>query len=476
MKDTKLIHYLSTLSKVELNAFGRFVNSPFLNANPLCIELLNQLEAYYPEFEEEKVSKERMFKKLFPKEKLDVQKIRYVMTDLTRLLEEYFIYQEYSEHLAQKKHHLVTALSKRKLRKYAGQHQRQAAELLEKQPYRDGSYHTNLLLVQEDAYLLSAAQDERSLDSDLQSLSTNMDIAYLAKKLKYTCEIINRMNVLGVKYELPFLPNILDYLKVNPHDDIPAIAVYYKVLMTLTESENEQHYKELKQVLTKWNDSFPVKELRDTWGFAQNYCIRKINTGNAGYFQELFTNYTFLLEKEIIIENGFLAQFDFKNIVTIALRLKEFKWVESFIENYSDLLEPTHRQNAIAYNQARLHYGREQHKEALKQLLSVEFTDVYYHLDSKVLLLKIYYELDDYEPLLSLIDTFRVYLRRNKLISDYQKLIYTNFARFVKKLTRIKLGSKKPVKEIEVEIDVVKQIADIGWLKGKLVELQPAQA
>lgn len=474
MKDTKLIHYLSSLSKVEFNAFGRFVSSPFLNANYQCIKLLDELSVYYPEFDGDKVTKERIYGKLYPKEKFDMQKLRYLMTDLTRLFEDYIAYQEYNDSQSIKKRYLVDALNKRKLVKYAAQHQRQAFEQLESQPYRDTDFYSNLLLVQEGAYLLSAAQDDRSLDSDLQSISDNMDVAYLAKKLKYTCEIINRMNVLDAKYELSFLPYILDYLKTTPHTDTPAIAVYHKILMTLTENKEETHYHDLKELLKKWNDSFSVKELRDTWGFAQNYCIRKINTGNAGYFEELFANYKFLLEKEVIIEDGFLAQFDFKNIVTIGLRLKEFDWVEEFIEKYSHYLEPANRLNAVTYNQARLYYSHKKHKEALRQLLSVEFTDVYYHLDSKVLLLKIYYELNDFEPLLSLIDTFRVYLRRNKLISDYQKLIYTNFARFVKKLTRVKLGSKKPVSEISTEIDIVKQVADIGWLKERVEELKPA--
>lgn len=476
MKDTKLIHYLSALSKVELNAFERFVSSPFLNANPLCIKLLKELTGHYPEFDETILSKENIFKRLFGRDQFDMQKMRYLMTDLTRLLEEYFIYTEFSAEQTTQKHYLVIALSKRKLNKYAAQHQRQAEGLLNDETTREADHYSKLLIVQEDAYLLSAAQDDRNLDSDLQGLSNTLDTAYLTKKLRYTCEIINRMNVLGTKYELPFLPYVLDYLKSNPHEDVPAIAVYHKILLTLTESEDETHYQELKELLKFWNDSFPVKELRDTWGFAQNYCIRKINTGNTDYFQELFANYKFLLEKDIIIENGFLAQFDFKNIVTIALRLKEFDWVEQFIKGYSKFLEPINRLNAVTYNQARLFYSREKHREALRQLLSVEFTDVYYHLDSKVLLLKIYYELDDYEPLLSLIDTVRVYLRRNKQISEYQKLIYSNFNRFLKKLTRKKLGSKKPYKELEKEMDSVKQIADLNWLKEKLEEFQPAQA
>lgn len=476
MKGTKLIIELSTLSKVELNAFGRYVASPFFNANDTCVRFLNILERYYPEFENKAVHREKIFKKLFPKQKYNEQQLRYAMTDLTRLLEDFMAYQEYSIDESTKKHHLVHALSKRKLKKYAGQHQRQAVDALMKSQIWDHEFYHHLQIAAEDTYHLSATTDVRSLDSDLQNLSDNLDKAYLAKKLKFASEAINRMNILGLKYDLDFLPFILDYLKKHPNTDVPPVAVYHQVLLTLMEAENEGHYQNLKAILKKNVNRFTIDEMKDTWGLAQNYCIRKINTGHSGYLRELFENYQFLLEKEIIIENGFLAQFDFKNIVTIALRLKELDWAEVFIEKYSRLLESTYRLNAISYNRARIYYGREQYKEALRQLLAVEFTDVYYHLDSKVLLLKIYYELDDYEPLLSLIDTVRVYLRRNKQISDYQKLIYSNFNRFLKKLTRKKLGSKKPIKEIEKEMDSVKQIADLNWLKEKLEEFQPAQA
>ena len=51
-------------------------------------------------------------------------------------------------------------------------------------------------------------------------------------------------------------------------------------------------------------------------------------------------------------------------------------------------------------------------------LLKVEFNDVYYHLDSKSLLMKVYFELDEYDAFSSLVDAFKIYLRRNQTISE----------------------------------------------------------
>ncbi len=472
MLNSKLISILKTFSARELNSFEKLVASPFFNINEEVSGLFALLKKQCPELDEKNVEKKIVFKNLFPGKRYSEQKLRYVMTDLTRLLEEYLIQKQFSENEMLKKHLLLQSLNERDLDKYFLQQIGEAYSIQNKTPFRHSAYYERQAMLEEDSYSFTSRKDNRSIDSSLQSLVDNIDIHYLTKKLKYSCEIINRMNVVKVEYNISFLDNTLEFLKNNSFSHVPAIMIYYQVLLTLRESENEKHYHKLKTLLTEHINTFPKSELRDIYGFVQNYCIRQINLGNNTYLRELFENYKILLEKEIIIENKSLAQFDFKNIVTISLRLDEFKWTEKFIEKYSPLLSADFRKNAINYNLARLHYSRKQYRDALRLLLAVEFTDVYYHLDSKSLLLRIYYELEDWEPLLSLFNTFKIYLKRNKLISEYQRTTYINLVKFVRKLTRIKMGSKLPLEQVQQEIQQVKQIADLSWLQSKLDELR----
>jgi hypothetical protein len=469
---SKLISILKTFSARELNAFKKLVGSSFFNVNEDVSALFFELKRLFPEFDEKQTEKKSIYKKVFPGKRYNEQTLRYVMTDLTRLLEEFLVQKQFGENETLRKHLLMQSLNQRDLDKYFLQHMNDAYSAQEKSPYRDTIYYERQALLEEDSYSWTSRKDNRAIDSSLQSLVDNIDIHYLTKKLKYSCEIINRMNVLKVQYNLSFLDNTLAFLKNNSFAHIPAITIYYQVLLTLRESENESHYRKLKTLLAEHISKFPQTELRDIYGFVQNYCIRQINLGNNNYLRELFENYKILLKNEIIIENNNLAQFDFKNIVTIALRLDEYKWTENFIEKYSPLLSADFRKNAINYNIARLHYSKKQYRDALRLLLAVEFTDVYYHLDSKSLLLRIYFELEDWEPLLSLFNTFKIYLKRNKLISEYQRTTYTNLVKFVRKLTRIKMGSKLSLEEVRHEIEQVKQIADLTWLQSKVEELK----
>ena len=80
---------------------------------------------------------------------------------------------------------------------------------------------------------------------------------------------------------------------------------------------------------------------------------------------------------------------------------------------------------------ARVSYARSEFREALRILWTIEFTDIYYHLYAKVLILKIYFETEDFEPLLALIFSTRIYFSRSKLICDYQRKIYIYFLNYI---------------------------------------------
>ncbi|MBL4654652.1 MAG: hypothetical protein JKY33_02355, partial [Bacteroidia bacterium] len=180
-----------------------------------------------------------------------------------------------------------------------------------------------------------------------------------------------------------------------------------------------------------------------------------------------------LLDKEIILEEKNISPWDYKNIVTVGLRVEEIEWTKKFIHDYEKKIAVEFRKNAFTYNLACLHFHQKEYTKALKLFQEVDFTDVYYSLDSKSKLLKIYYELEEVEGLYSLIDSFRTYLRRNKLISDYQKTVYLNLIKYVKKAMQIKLNGNdtKKIIVLKNEVESNKQVADINWLTAKLDDL-----
>ncbi|MBK8703864.1 MAG: hypothetical protein IPN33_09695 [Saprospiraceae bacterium] len=110
--------------------------------------------------------------------------------------------------------------------------------------------------------------------------------------------------------------------------------------------------------------------------------------------------------------------------------------------------------------------------DVLSALLHVQFTDVKYHLNTTFLQLRTYYAMRDTEALLSLIETFRIYVIRNRKMTTNEKRGYSNFLRFAKKLALLKHNSstfsKKSLKEkldaLSHKIETTENVINRYWL------------
>ena len=279
--------------------------------------------------------------------------------------------------------------------------------------------------------------------------------------------MLTRQNFLNSEYTTRLREEIMAHLKNSDYSEHPAIEIYHMVLLTLVEEQNENHFRKLLQLLKEYPKFFAPEELRDLYFLAQNYCTKKINQGHRSYLRDYFNLSKLLLEKDLVYENGYILPSSFKNIVTVGLRLEEYDWVENFIYTYKNKLAPKYRENAFTYNLAWLHFFKEEYRKTLRLLSHVEYMDVYYILDSKILLLKTYFELEDVDAFFSLCDSFYVYLRRNELISAYQKNICLNFVKYVKRLMRARLGDNRASQGLLAEIRDASQVASISWLLKK---------
>ena len=139
-----------------------------------------------------------------------------------------------------------------------------------------------------------------------------------------------------------------------------------------------------------------------------------------------------------------------------------------FIQDYKDKIRVGFRKNAVNYNMAYLHFNNGNYEEALSHLNRVEFNDPSYSMNSKSMLLKLYYELNEVEALYSLVDSFRVFIRRNKLISDGMKSAYLSLIKFTKQLIKIQGKEAEKLHALEEQIKTTKQLAGRSWIISKV--------
>jgi vacuolar-type H+-ATPase subunit I/STV1 len=188
-----------------------------------------------------------------------------------------------------------------------------------------------------------------------------------------------------------------------------------------------------------------------------------------------------MLQKDLLLEDGWLTEWRYKNLVTVGCRLKDFEWTENFIHEFKPKLNKNVRENAFNYNLAYFYYAVDKMDEALEILNNVKFTDMVYILDSRGLILRIYFDQDEEDPMAYQIESFQSYLKRNKSVSESVRKRYTNLLRYLRKLSRIRSNLKfkrdkdllDDLNDLKTNIDANRQeIANPIWFKTKIEELQ----
>jgi len=277
-------------------------------------------------------------------------------------------------------------------------------------------------------------------------------------------------SIRSIDLDFHHFPNFMTYIAQSHFIETPGIAIYHQIATCLSEFDKESHFQKLKILLDQYHTCFSKTEQLDLYTFAMNYCSVQINLGRLQFYEEIFTIYKIVLEEEIIFLNGELAPGNYKNIITIGCMVREFDWVENFIQKYTGRLPKADQDNDLNYNLAKVYFFTGQYEKVIEQLREVEYKNLVYSLSGKLMLLKTYYELQEYRALDSMMDSFRIYLHRNRIISRDVKQQYMNVLRFVKKLGAIAPYDKKAVAKIKEQVNNCKALADKQWILQKVAE------
>lgn len=470
MEKSNLVSILRTFDKKEAREFRKWVHSPAHNQRQDVGDLYEYLMAGEHLFVEKFLLKERAFQAIFPDRAYNDSEMRQTMHFLFTAVEEFLVYNELLKDEVRSQTMLARAYRQRQLPKLFRKAIETGQNIQESQPYRNHQYFENEHALQFEQYSYQSGLG-RDVPYNLQEVSDANDKAYLANKLQLSCFMISHQKVFKADYKLRFLDEVLNYLeKDSTFLEIPAIAIYYYGYRAVTNNEDEESYKKLKEQIVLYQDVFPQHENRIIFLMANNYCISKVNAGKNAYFRESFELYDLGMKKDIFLENGVLSRFTFGNAISIALNLKEFEWVENMMAHYSLKLEEKHRKNYVLFYRARLHFERKEYDRAMPLFAQYETDDTLMSLHAKTMLLKMYYELDEYAALDSLLESMRTYIQRKKVMG-YHKTVFKNLLTYTKKLLKVFPGDKEQVEKLKSEIQSADPIMDRKWLLEQLDNL-----
>lgn len=465
--DSNLYQIFSSLTALELKELEKAVHSPFFNYRAEEVRLFN----YLLKTKKRKAgtaTAEEAVKYVFEGNKAGMPQLRHVMTYLTRIINRYLAIAEMEADTTGHKLLLNRSLRKRNLSKQfvasyteTENYLETEAELNPELYYHKFQLHTG--------YYIHSITNRRAQSQTLQSLSVHLDTFYVIQKLKHACNLLSYKNVFKLEHTDTLMDEIMALVEKKNLQANPFVNLLYHNYLCLSAPDNETYFYQLKNLLLNHSQQIDARELRDIFTLAINYCIKRLNTGGKKYYEEVFEIYEAGLLRTVFEERGQLSPFTYKNISAIAIGLKKYKWVAGFLEAYRTKLDEGIRDGFYAYCMARYHFATGNYNKVQQLLQEVEIKEQFTDLDARVLLVKTYYELDEFGLLDYSINNLKQQLKRKKL-QTYHETVYGNFARYITRVMNLRPYDKKARATLREKIQATNAMAEKEWLLGKVGE------
>lgn len=476
MVGEKLISLLSGFSKYELNRLRKFLRSPYFNEQLKVTELFEicngALRRGGPA-ELENLRKTEIWSGLFSSQPYDDPALRRLISDLTQLILKFMAMErrEQQPHREWLEQHEL--LGSPDLQKHRIGVERLFDRYWEHRPDRPIEYYfTNYQKAWNNFTNASKTMVGASYLDHLLKADYYLDCYYFIQKLKlYAAWLIFR-NLRTSTEELPVHTSLWEQLDDPRFKAVPLIAISVAAIRCLSEPDEEQHFRSLIEGLEFHAAQLSSEDRRISYQLAQNYCAFKINQGKTAYYREVFEIFRKIIDQGILLEDGQLPEAMYKNIITVSLGVGEYDFAEDFINKYTEFLPAKIRENARSYNLSNLYFHQKKYAQVIELLRNVEYSDVVYVLGAKLMLLRTYYECDEFMALDSFLESFRIYLRRNQALSKDLKREYGNFLTFLKRLSSFNNTTPIALEALHKRVVECQYVAYKKWLVEKITELK----
>lgn len=460
MRQSKLVKLFLALDKIELRYFKKYLQSSLHHSHKESTQLFDFL-LHKRSLTDISLQKTRAWHHVFGNKSYEDHKMRSLMNTSFETLKNFVgIFHTLSDEFSQR-HTLIKALIQKNQLSIAQKEWGSLRAQVEAETVHSAAHFHRQFQLESLQFELAGTQ-ERTASNNLSQIFDHSANYFMIQTLRYACIGLSHSNVSSITYEVPLLQAILDHLSQQEAHAPPSIQLFYFTYLALAHQDVEA-FSKLKRSFSIHRDRLPVKQQHELLIMAINFCIKRLNTGDRVYAQEAFALYKEGLQNHILLENGIISRFNFKNVVSIGLMLRAFDWVESFIEQYSKALKPDYRQSYHDFNLARLRFVQGDYRQAKRMLTVLEYDDVFFNLSARMMMVKMHYEEQEWDALDALLLNFSRYLQRRSVIG-YHKQVYQNFLKLARQLIQLPPNDEKAAIQLKKQMLETQPLAERDWL------------
>jgi hypothetical protein len=399
-----------------------------------------------------------------------------MFTKLLGLLEEFLTFEDIRNYPLIMNRHLLNQYQIRRLDKHFEGLARDTGKLLDKIKIKDSDYFFNTFTLKKDirTYLESkTAMGKRGeLSSDFNDEIKSFMAYFVYKTTRYHIEQLNQQKLFRYDMKLDFDDELSGYLQKFDFTGQPQLEAFYNCLQMLKHPGKKEFYDKLIELISDYEPQFNREDLTLFYIQIFNYTRERYSEGKEEFQRDTFeiikkmTNYNIYPR-----EMGYMVPQNYIGFVVNALQVNEYEWAEKFMEEYADKVTPAGKNNAYNYAKAYFCYRKKMYSDTLVFLNNVRIEDFNFYLRVKNLMSRTYFELGEFELLLSLLDTFKHYLTSAETIPELHKSRYINYSSYLSRVVNAILSEdKKQMKKILNEIALSPVFENKSWLVEKVLD------
>jgi hypothetical protein len=483
MKIYKLTELIKGIPLNEFKKFGEFLRSPLHNKSEKVLLLYELINKHFENFQTKVIYRKSIAEYVYPGEPYNDQNIRTLLSNFSKLLEKFLIYEELENDALQQRLMLIKTLKERETLKNFEMKTKELLCTMGEEFNRDPEYYHKEFSLKELWVNYEGKNLEINLDNKYYELSDTTDLLFIVSKLRIINALLSRKyHTFGVKdapgadIKLKFwgIDKALKYIEDNLdkiQKEHPIVYSEYLILVMMTNPEKTSYFYDLKKYVLKNTGKYNMNELGEVYYSLTNYCVNKVNIGERNFLKDLYDFYKEFEASHFYYNIKHIQYPDFLSIILNALYFKDILWAEYFYKNYKIKITPEFKKDTVNLAGGLISFHHKKYNEAIEILNKVGYRNSYFYLNSKVTLVKIYYELGEMNSLMSVVDAMRHYLKRHREVLMIQYERYLNFLNLITHLTKMSKNGKD-AGALKKELKKFPNAIGADWLSEKVKEFK----
>jgi len=449
MKDTKLIRLLRTFSRVEWKEFEKFAASQYFNKGRNYISLIKEIKKFSPEFNSANLTKEYLYKKIYPGKPVKKSVMNTINSGLFALAEEFIMHSHLQKSDYYRKLLLLESYSDRS--EFSGffecirqLHKITDTEVIQHNLFTDKSFvessyasyyqQKNDEIQKQQIHLVNRG-NYIVMDLLLRLPQVLNDTQYSATLYNLEdSEVISTSFARNFNFE-KFITDIAD----TDFKYINAARVCSLISYLCIHENDYQNFIKAKNLYIKHFNEFDSMYQYIFGLLLSNYAARNRTVIKEVFAQETLAMWDFMLEKNVFfgVYGTFIPHKPFIEYVNSACECDSLVKAGNFIEKYSGLLHPAKREHSVNRCLAVLSIIEGNPGLAIELVKNFQPKDIFDKIDLKRILCMAYYELGYEENLEYTILASLKMINDNKFVSDIRGRDYITFFKYIKKISNL---------------------------------------